>query len=105
MKQQTPTGFKKYAKTTRRAPFLTDMDNIIPWPELAAAVQTVYPNFSENGGRPPIPIERMLKIYLLQPRFNLSDPAVEEALYDSAAMRSFVGIDLGIDGAPDETTV
>jgi IS5 family transposase len=71
----------------------------------AAAVQTVYPKISENGGRPPIPLERMLRIYFLQLWFNLSDPAVEEALYDSVAMRSFVGIDLGVEGAPDETTV
>ena len=65
----------------------------------------MYPKISENGGRPPIPLERMLRIYFLQLWFNLSDPAVEEALYDSVAMRRFVGIDLGIEGAPDETTV
>ncbi len=65
----------------------------------------MYPKISENGGRPPIPLERMLRIYFLQLWFNLSDPAVEEALYDSVAMRSFVGIDLGAEGAPDETTV
>lgn len=105
MKQQTLTGFEKYGKTTRRAQFLADMDQIIPWPELTAAVQTVYPKLSENGGRPPIPLERMLRIYFLQLWFNLSDPAVEEALYDSVAMRRFAGIDLGVEGAPDETTV
>ena len=105
MKQQTLTGFEKYGKTTRRAQFLADMEQIIPWPELAAAVQAVYPKISENGGRPPIPVERMLRIYFLQLWFNLSDPAVEEALYDSVAMRDFVGIDLGVEGAPDETTV
>ena len=105
MKQQTLTGFEKYGKTTRRAQFLADMDKIIPWTELAAAVQRAYPKVSENGGRPPIPLERMLRIYFLQLWFNLSDPAVEEALYDSVAMRAFVGIDLGAEGAPDETTV
>src|SRR6204780_2961026 len=105
MKQQTLTGFEKYGKTTRRAQFLADMDKIVPWPELAAAVQTAYPKVSENGGRPPIPLERMLRIYFLQLWFNLSDPAVEEALYDSVAMREFAGIDLGQDGAPDETAV
>ena len=105
MKQVTLTGFEKYGKTTRRAQFLADMDRVIPWPELAAAVQTAYPKVSENGGRPPIALERMLRIYFLQLWFNLSDPAVEEALYDSVAMRAFVGIDLGIEGAPDETTV
>jgi IS5 family transposase len=105
MKQQTLTGFEKYGKTTRRAQFLADMERIIPWPEMTAAVETVYPKISENGGRPPIRLERMLRIYFLQLWFNLSDPAVEEALYDSVAMRSFVGIDLGVEGAPDETTV
>src|SRR5215510_4463417 len=105
MKQQTLTGFEKYGKTTRRAKFLADMDHIIPWPEMTAAVATVYPKISEQGGRPPIPLERMLRIYFLQLWFNLSDPAVEEELYDSAAMRSFVGIDLGVESAPDETTI
>jgi IS5 family transposase len=104
MKQTTLTGFEKYGKPTRRAQFLADMDKIIPWAELAA-VQTAYPTVSASGGRPPIPLERMLRIYFLQLWFNLSDPAVEEALYDSVAMRAFVGIDLGVEGAPDETTV
>ena len=105
MKQQTLTGFERYGKTTRRAQFLADMERIIPWRELSAAIEPVYPKISEAGGRPPIPLERMLRIYFLQLWFNLSDPAVEEALYDSVAMRSFVGIDLGVEGAPDETTV
>jgi IS5 family transposase len=105
MKQQGLTGFEKYGKTTRRAKFLADMDRIIPWPEMTAAVERVYPKISEAGGRPPIPLERMLRIYFLQLWFNLSDPAVEEELYDSVAMRSFVGIDLAIESAPDETTV
>ena len=105
MKQQTLTGFEKYGKTTRRAQFLADMDRVIPWTEMTAAVARVYPKISEQGGRPPIPLERMLRIYFLQLWFNLSDPAAEEALYDSAAMRSFVGIDLGAESAPDETTI
>src|SRR5579862_2930254 len=105
MKQQTLTGFERYAKTTRRARFLADMHVIVPWAELTAVVAPFYPKISEAGGRPPIPLERMLRIYFLQLWFNLSDPAVEEALYDSVAMRSFVGIDLGVEAAPDETTV
>ncbi len=105
MKQQGLTGFEKFGKTTRRGKFLADMDRIIPWPEMTAAVQTVYPKISESGGWPPIPLERMLRIYFLQLWFNLSDPAVEEELYDSVAMRSFVGIDLAVESAPDETTV
>jgi len=105
MKQQTLTGFEKFGKTTRRAQFLADMDPIVPWAELTAVVDPVYPKVSEAGGRPPIALERMLRIYFLQLWFNLSDPAVEEALYDSAAMRNFAGVDLGTEAAPDETTV
>jgi len=105
MKQQTLAGFERYGKTTRRAQFLAEMDRIVPWAELAAVVEPVYPKVSELGGRPPIPLQRMLRIYFLQLWFNLSDPAVEEALYDSAAMRNFAGIDLGQEAAPDETTV
>jgi IS5 family transposase len=105
MKQQTLTGFEKFAKMTRRAQFLSEMDRVVPWREMAAVVEPVYPKVSEQGGRPPWPLERMLRVYFLQLWFNLSDPAVEEALYDSAAMRAFAGIDLGAEAAPDETTI
>lgn len=105
MKQQTLTGFEKHMKTTRRAQFLADMAAIVPWRELTEVIEPVYPKGSEQGGRPPIPLERMLRIYLLQIWFNLSDPAVEEALYDSVSMRAFVGIDLGEEAVPDETTI
>ena len=105
MKQQTLGGFERYTKTTRRAQFLAEMDQVVPWSELATAVEPIYPKVSPAGGRPPVPLERMLRIYFLQLWFNLSDPAVEEALYDSEAMRRFAGIDLGQEAAPDETTV
>src|SRR5271169_3204915 len=105
VKQQTLKGFEKYGKRTRRAQFLADMDRILPWTDLLAVVEPFYAKGNDLGGRPPIPLERMLRIYFLQLWFNLSDPAVEEALYDSVAMRSFAGIDLGVEGAPDETTV
>jgi len=105
MKQQTLGGFEKYGKRTRRTQFLSDMDRLLPWPELLAAVEPFYPKASELGGRPAIPLERMLRIYFLQLWFNLSDPGAEEGLYDSAAMRSFAGIDLGEEAAPDETTI
>jgi len=106
MKQQTLTGFEKYGKSTRRAQFLAEMERILPWLELTAAIEPVYPKGGgSSGGRPPVPLERLLRIYFLQLWFNLSDPAAEEALYDSAAMRSFVGIDLGREPAPDETTI
>ena len=96
--------FEQYRKPTRRERFLADMDKIIPWRELCDVIEPFYPK-SEGAGRPPIGIERMLRIHFLQHWFNLSDPAVEEALYDSRAMRNFVGIDLGREAAPDETTV
>ena len=105
MKQQTLAGLERFRKTTRRAQFLADMDRVVPWTELQAVVEPCYPKVSEAGGRPPIPLARMLRIYFLQLWFNLSDPAVEESLYESVSMREFVGIDLGREAAPDETTV
>lgn len=98
-------GFDRHAKPTRRTMFLKEMDQVVPWAELCALIEPHYPKPSGGAGRPPIGLERMLRIYFLQQWFNLSDPAVEEALYDSLAMRSFVGIDLGREPAPDETTV
>ena len=106
MRQQTlaEEGFEKYRKPTRRERFLEEMDRIIPWAELSAVIEPFYPR-GEGPGRPPVGVERMLRIHFLQHWFNLSDPAVEEALYDSRAMRRFVGIDLGREPAPDETTI
>lgn len=96
-------GFERYARTTKRAAFLTEMDAIVPWSRLCALIAPHYP--TGEGGRPPIPLERMLRIYFLQQWFNLSDPAIEEALYDIVSMRSFAKIDLGREPVPDETTV
>ena len=105
MKQLTlaAVGFERYAKTTRRAVFLTEMERVVPWPALSALIDPFYPK--PGNGRPPVGVERMLRIYFLQHWFNLSDPAAEEALYNSRAMRDFVGIDLGREPVPDETTV
>jgi IS5 family transposase len=97
-------GFEAYYKPTRREQFLNDMDRVVPWAELCALIEPFYPK-NDGAGRPTVGLERMLRVYFLQQWFNLSDPAVEEALYDSRAMRAFVGIDLGREGAPDETTV
>ena len=97
------SGFEKYAKRTRRAQFLAEMDRVVPWAELCALIEPVYPKAGD--GRPPIDLELMLRVYFLQQWFNLADPAVEEALYDSMAMRAFAGVDLGEKPAPDETTV
>jgi len=105
MKQMTlaSVGFERYGKTTRRAVFLEEMDRVVPWSALCGLIEAVYPK--PGNGRPPVGLERMLRIYFLQQWFNLSDPAVEEMLYDSVAMRGFVGIDLGREPVPDETTV
>src|SRR5215468_1687175 len=92
MKQLTlaMAGFVRYAKTTRRAVFLAEMERVVPWSTLCRVVEPVYPK--AGSGRPPVGLERMLRIYFLQQWFNLSDPAVEEMLYDSVSMRQFVGI-------------
>lgn len=100
----TAAGFERFRKTTRREVFLAEMNRVVPWEALCAVIEPVYPK-PEAAGRRPVGIERMLRIYFLQQWFNLSDPAVEEALYDSLAMRTFVGIDLGMEPVPDETTV
>ncbi len=106
MRQTTlsDAGFDKYRKKTRKERFPDDMEKIIPWAELAEAIEPFYPK-PKGAGRRPVGVERMLRIHFLQHWFNLSDPAAEEALYDSRAMRRFVGIDLGREPAPDETTV
>jgi len=96
-------NFDRYAKTTRRAKFLDEMDRILPWAQLCDVVRPHYP--TGDGGRPAIDLERMLRIYFLQQWFNLSDPGVEEALYESVSMLRFARVDLGREGAPDETTV
>jgi transposase, IS5 family len=105
-KQQTlaASGFERYRKRTRREQFLADMNRVVPWGPLVDLIAPVYPK-GEGAGRPPVGLERMLRIHCLQHWFNLSDPAVEEALYDSRAMREFVGIDLGREPVPDETTI
>lgn len=106
MSQQTfaDVMFEAYRKPTRRERFLDEMNRVVPWAELVTVIAPVYPK-AEGPGRPPVGIERMLRLHCLQQWFNLSDPAVEEALYDSRAMRQFVGIDLGREPVPDETTI
>jgi transposase, IS5 family len=107
MKQTTLANndFEQFRKPTRREKFLTEMNTVVPWADLVAVIEPYYPKTTNAGGRPPVGLERMLRIHCLQLWFDLSDPAVEEALYDSRAMRSFVGIDLGREPVPDETTV
>jgi transposase, IS5 family len=97
------TGFERYTKKTRRAIFLEEMEQVVPWAKLCGLIEPHYPK--PGNGRRPKELEKMLRIYFLQPWFNLADPAVEEALYDSASLRQFAGIDLGGEPVPDETTV
>lgn len=106
MRQQTfaDEAFEQYRKPTRRELFLGEMEEIIPWEELCEVIEPYYPK-PTGAGRRPVGLDRMLRIHFLQHWFNLSDPAAEEALYDSRAMRRFVGIDLGEEPVPDETTI
>ena len=88
-------------KRTRKEIFLSEMDEILPWRELLKPLRKHYP--SSKYGRPPISLEVMLRIYFMQQWYSLSDPAMEDSLYDIESMRRFAGVDL--DGVPDETTI
>jgi IS5 family transposase len=107
MKQQSQsmTGYFDKGKKTRREQFLAEMDKVVPWGSLCGLIKSHYPKGSPAGGRPPLPLERMLRIYCLQQWYNLSDPAAEEALYDSITMRHFAGVSTDCDVIPDETSI
>jgi len=90
-------------KQTRREKFLEEMDRVIPWEELLKIVRKHYPK--KGNGRQPMPLERMLRIYFMQQWYGLSDPAMEDSLYDIESMRRFARIDLEADVIPDETTI
>jgi transposase, IS5 family len=95
--------FQRFAKKSRREQFLEEMEAVMPWAELVGLVAPYYPK--GETGRKPLGLGIMLRLYFVQHWFALSDPAAEDALYDSAALRRFVGIDLGLAAAPDETTI
>jgi transposase, IS5 family len=106
MRQQTlaaDAGFEKYGRKSRRELFLDEMEQVVPWSDLESLVEPHYPK--AGNGRRPVGLGIMLRTYFVQQWFNLSDPGVEEALYDSAALRRFVGVDLGRAPAPDQTSV
>ena len=105
MKQETFTDieYSYRKKKTKREEFLEIMEEIIPWDEWVGVIEPYYPK--GKRGRPPMGIEKMLRMYLLQIWFNLSDPATEDAIYDSYAMRRFTGIDFMTGDVPDETTL
>ena len=110
MKQQTlamatdqNAQYEQYRKPTRRDMFLATMERIVPWEALCSVIEPHYPK--AGNGRPPIGLERMLRMYFVQHWFNLADEACEDALLDSTALRQFVGIDLGRERVPDATTL
>jgi len=105
MKQSTfaSAAWEKKGKVTRRERFLAEMDQVIPWAQILALIEPHYPK--AGNGTQPLPMEPMLRIYFMQQWFNLSDPAMEDALYDSESMRRFAGIELIDDAIPDESTI
>ena len=104
MKQQSLAAqavFEKYGGKNRRELFLDEMEQVVPW---SAMESLVRPHYEKVGyGRQPVERSIMLRTYFVQQWFNLSDPGVEEALYESSALRRFVGVDLGVAPTPDET--
>jgi IS5 family transposase len=106
MNRQMSFAESEYAgkkKVTRREKFLGEMERVVPWSRLVALIQPHYPN--GRRGRPPVGLERMLRIYFLQQWYTLADEALEDALYDSQALRTFAGIDLSLESVPDATTL
>ena len=106
MKRQMSFAQAEYAgkkKITRREKFLGEMEQVVPWARLVALVEPHYPK--GERGRPPVGLERMLRIYFLQQWYTLADEALEDALYDSQALRTFAGIDLSVEPVPDATTL
>jgi IS5 family transposase len=106
MKNQTTFAHAEFAakkKSTRRECFLARMEEVIPWAQLLAVVAPHYPKGAR--GRPPIGLERMLRVYFLQQWYALADEALEDALYDSQALQRFARIELEAEGVPDATTL
>ena len=106
MRRQGSFSQAEYAekkKQTRRDKFLAEMERVVPWARLVERLRPFYPK--GERGRPPIGLERMLRIYFLQQWYGLADEALEDALYDSQALRGFAGIDLAVARVPDATTV
>lgn len=105
MKQSTlaTSGFEVHRKPTRKAEFLARMDKLVPWSEFCKVIEPHYPK--AGNGRPPIGLERMLRMYFIAHWFNLADEACEDALYDLPAFREFCRIDLGCERVPDATSL
>lgn len=106
MQRQGSFAQAEYAgkkKQTRRDKFLAEMEQVVPWARLVERLRPLYPK--GERGRPPIGLERMLRLYFVQQWYGLADEALEDALYDSQALRGFAGIELNRDPVPDATTV
>lgn len=107
--QPTQTSFaraeyEKKKKRTRREVFLEKMEQVVPWTRLVEVIEPYYPK-SGKRGRQPIGLERMLRMYFVQQWYALADEAVEDAIYDSQALRNFMAIDLSHESVPDATTL
>jgi IS5 family transposase len=105
MKQTTFASmvYENKKKETRREKFLREMNRAIPWDRLVSLIEPYYPK--SGNGRRPMPLEQMLRIYFMQQWYSLSDPAMEDSLYDMESMRWFAKIEMGEDPVPDETTI
>jgi transposase, IS5 family len=106
MEQQMSFAQCEYAmkkKVTRRERFLDGMEEVVPWERLVAVIEPHYP--TGERGRPPVGVERMRRVYFLQQWYGLADAAIEDAIYDRQAMRTFAGIDLSVEAVPDATTL
>jgi transposase, IS5 family len=106
MQRQGSFSQAEYAgkkKQTRRDKFLAEMEQVVPWARLVDRLRPFYPK--GERGRPPVGLERMLRLYFLQQWYGLADEALEDALYDSQALRGFAGIDLPVAAVQDATTV
>jgi transposase, IS5 family len=99
----TDVEYGNRRRVSRRERFLDSMEAIIPWARWVGLVEPFY--YSGLKGRKPKPVETMLRMYLLQVWFSLSDEGVEDAIYDSYAMRRFMGLDFGVEQVPDSTTL
>jgi transposase, IS5 family len=106
MQRQGSFSQAEYAgkkRQTRRDKFLAEMEAVVPWARLVERLRPCYPK--GERGRPPIGLERMLRVYFVQHWYGLADEALEDALYDSQALRGFAGIDLAVERVPDATTI
>lgn len=97
-------SFESKKKPTRRERFLGEMDKVVPWAELLALIEPSYPT-SGRRGHPPMAASTMLRIHFMQQWYTLSDPEMEDALYEIESMRRFAGLELNEDPLPDETTI